>query len=234
MIVADGTWRALLGHLDEVRRDADPSAETVHRVRSSASRLTAFLDLGGRRALRDDLRWLRRRAAPVRDADVTLARGVPAPLASWLVSQRAEGCADLRGALRRDRFAALCGAMEELKPLAESDARDGLRRIERRVRRRGAVVTDDASPERIHRLRRALRRLRNAREWMGVSSPDLQPALDALGELNDTCTVLRLAEFCPARSDLGAFVEETVSRVTRDRVRALDAWRRVHPSWNAS
>src|ERR1043165_1021156 len=60
--------------LAESAPDAALDAEAVHELRVACGRLIVWLDLGGWRILRDDLRWLRRSAATVRDLDVVLHR----------------------------------------------------------------------------------------------------------------------------------------------------------------
>jgi CHAD domain-containing protein len=230
VIAADTVWDEFLANLDEVRRDAGVPAETVHRVRSTASRLCAWLELGGHRALRDDLRWVRRRAAPLRDADVALAGKLPAAMAEWLAVERLHRRDDFAGTLSHPRLGALRSAMPLLPPLSRGDAEPAMKSIERRVQRRSEAVSDDAPAETIHRLRRAVRRLRNARDWLGVGSGDLRPALDAFGGLNDTVALLHLAQECPAGAVPAEFTRELRARLETQRRRAIDEWRRTEAS----
>lgn len=222
MIDADAVWRETLDAVAAVKRGA--GAESVHRVRTAAARLVAWLDLGGRRALRDDLRRLRRRAAPVREIDVALARGVPAPMKEWLVAERAARRREFLAGLRRSWFKGLVAAFPLSPPLDRADAEKALADIEGRVRRRAADVSEAAPVESLHRLRRALRRLRHAREWLGEDVDDLRPPLDALGDMNDAATLVRLVHECPMRAQLGTFADEAAVDAETARRRAVDAW----------
>jgi len=230
VIAADTVWDEFLASLDEVRRDRGVSAETVHRVRSTASRLCAWLELGGHRALRDDLRWLRRRAAPLRDADVALAGSLPPAMAEWLAVERLHRRDDFAGTHSHPRLGALQRALPLLPPLSRRGAATAMEAIERRVRRRSVAVTDDAGVETIHRLRRAVRRLRNARDWLGMPTDDLRPALDAFGELNDTAALLHLAQECPAGAVPAEFAQALRAQIERARRHAIDEWRRTDAS----
>jgi hypothetical protein len=230
VIAADSLWNELLAHLEEVRRDPGVSADTIHDARSAASRLCAWLELAGHRALRDDLRWLRRCAAPVRDADVALARGVPAALREWLAVERLHRRDDFARSIAHPRLAALRSAMPLLPPIPRIDAEGRMDPIERRVRRRSDAVTDDAPADTIHRLRRAVRRLRNARDWLGVESGSLRPALDAFGALTDTSAILRLVQDCPAGGVPPEFADGLRAQLEKDRRRAIEVWRRLVPA----
>jgi CHAD domain-containing protein len=230
VIRADEVWDDFLASLDEVRRDPGVAAETVHRARAAASRLCAWLELGGHRALRDDLRWVRRRAAPLRDADVALARHLPPPMAAWLAIERRHRRDDFASGLSHPRLDALRHAMPLLRPLSRSHAESVVKAIERRMRRRADEVKDDAPPETIHRLRRTVRRLRNAREWLGTGTAGLHAALQAFGELNDTASLARLADECPAGTVPADFTRDLRVRMEEERRRAIEVWRRTDPA----
>jgi CHAD domain-containing protein len=229
VIAAATAWEEFLAGLDEVRGDAGVHAERVHRIRSAASRLCAWLELGGHRALRDDLRWVRRRAAPLRDADVALARNLPPRMAEWLLIERLHARDDFAKALLHPRMSALRRAMPLLADPSREDAAEALRDIERRVRRRGEAVTDDAPVETVHRLRRAVRRLRNAREWLDIDARDLRPVLDAFGELTDVAALLRLVEACPPGAAPAEFAESLRAERETARRRAIGVWREAAP-----
>src|SRR5436309_104031 len=93
---------------------------------------------------------------------------------------------------RRDSFLpALHGprtGLVYLPQLDEEDAEEGLAPIEERVSRRGARIGESSSVEDMHRLRRGLRRLRYAREWLGKDVDDVREILEALGKLDAVAT----------------------------------------------
>jgi CHAD domain-containing protein len=217
--------RRFVQSLAPLRKGAD--ADRTHRLRTSASRLKTWLELADERALIDDLSWVRDRAADVRGIDVALRRDPPPALRTWLASERERKHASMALALERPRVAALVEALGRLEPIRTRDAKERLPAFVDRVRRRGARLTQDASATRFHRVRRALRRLRNAREWLGLDVDELGEALDAFGTLNDTTATLSLARRCPARKELEPFRRELRMERQTERSRVLEVWKRL-------
>jgi CHAD domain-containing protein len=209
---------SLLPALEALRRHL-PAAldghtpEGLHQVRVAARRLGAWCQLAGLRVLGADLRWLRRAAGAVRDLDVLLGLELPAGVRRWLEEERAAARAQLLPRLEGPRCAALLEALANLPPLTPATARTRLARLERRVARRRARVlgeprgdarTAPGARESLHSLRRALRQLRYAREWLGLPTGDLSPWQQRLGELNDLDQFARRLAACP---EAGALVE---------------------------
>jgi CHAD domain-containing protein len=174
--------------------ESDP-VEGVHQVRVAAGRLAVWLRLGGVSVLRDDLSWLRRSAADVRDVDVVMDLEAAAPLHAWLEEERARRRAALERRWRSPRLAGLTTALELLPAI---DARHARKRLDR-FRRRVLAIDDRLSHgngnlERLHDLRRALRRWRYALEWLGEPARPVKRMQEHLGELNDLRLVLRFLE----------------------------------------
>ena len=223
------TWLdELVRQIERVRSSMDP--EAVHRMRVSAGRLSVWLELGARRALRDDLRHLRRAAAAVRDLDVLSARECDSAWAETLRQERAEESARLRTAMESHSVEAL---IDGLSLVPEPDAvcvRSAIQRFKRRVQRAGDRLDDGEGRERaLHRLRRRLRRLRYALEWMGAETAELRDLQEHLGGLNDLAVE---AEKLEARS--GDFALESRRQSVRHemderREKALAAWRELRP-----
>jgi CHAD domain-containing protein len=191
---------AWLGRLIEsvplARAGTDP--EGVHQIRVACARLDAWLRMGGRRVLRDDLRWLRHAASGVRDHDVLLRRKLPPPIVAWLGAERETARARLLAAFDSPRFTALLRALPLLAPVPRERALDFERSERRKVAARGrALQHDDVSIEALHRLRRTLRRLRYAREAVGMDARRIEDLQDELGRINDAATALRMLERCP-------------------------------------
>lgn len=197
--------RHLRAHLPLALAGEDP--EGVHQVRVAGRRLRVYLDLLGWRVLRDDLKRLVRGVGRVRDLEVALS----AP--SWLAPQQGgEGSGlpqgfrrFLEGELHLAREAlppllasswteGLLQALAVLPPLEERRARRTLRRLVARAERRRAALTHDPSPQALHGYRRALRRVRYAKEFLGLPS-ELEKALqEVLGRLQDLDLLLGFVE----------------------------------------
>ena len=114
MVIASEPWLSqLASQLRAVRANA--SVEDVHHLRVAIARLRVWLSLGRWHALQDDLRWLRDRAAAVRDFDVQIEHGPPPRWASYLQQRREQARLQL---VRRPRERPL----REHRPRVERDA----------------------------------------------------------------------------------------------------------------
>ena len=205
-------------------------ARAVHQLRVAAARLRVWLELGGRRVLVDDLRWLRGLAGPVRDLDVLLARTPPPDWNAWLRERRRLAVDELKAGLGTGRPQAAVEALARLEPVEAERAKRGWARALRRVRRRGrAAAAEPGCLERVHRLRRALRSLRYASEWLGRKPKALRRLQESLGELNDRDTALRLLEAWPAAASLSEERERLLNERDERHAEALVAWRKAEP-----
>lgn len=158
--------------------------EGVHQVRVCCRRLRVWLQLGGHAALEGDLRWLSRELGPLRDLDVhdgVLTVDARARLRPAAV-QRAVA------ALESERWRATRRALEGLARPRRGAAKKVLARLERRLRRGPFVAEDEA----LHRLRRRLRTVRYAREWLGLDASELAADQAWLGALCDLLALARL------------------------------------------
>jgi CHAD domain-containing protein len=215
--------RHLEEHVPVARDGTDP--EGVHQVRVAAGHLDTWLRLAGLSVLRDDLRWLRGHASSVRDVDVLLADEPPEAWVPWLVRRRAQERRRLVEALDAPRLQALLRAFSWLRPLDAAAARPGVARLARRALR--AAERLEARPhdlERLHALRRALRRLRYGREWLGEPTGDLKRLQDAFGALNDLAVARRLVGEYRLRARLSDWVDALDARLASARDQALGVW----------
>jgi CHAD domain-containing protein len=160
---------ALRGWLAAAADGATP--EATHQIRVETRRIDVWLRLAGRRALRDDLRALRRAAGPVRDLDV-LGHG-----------ERAAAEDALLAAVRAERTRSLLLALDVLPPLDPDGAAPRLRHLVHH-----ACRLPDASALDLHRIRRAIRRIRYAREWLDQDPGPLPALQEALGAATDALT----------------------------------------------
>lgn len=161
-------------------RDADDPA-AARGLRVATRKIDVWLRLGGRRVLRDDLRWLRAAAGPARDLDVLLdARGITGVHRDALRHRRDRANADVVATLATPRAAGLVQALVVLPPIARSDARPQLQRLAR-----DAVTLPDDTAVALHAVRRAVRRVRYGLEWLGEPDEPLVEAQDALGAISD-------------------------------------------------
>ena len=213
LIPLDPWLHTLRDALPAAREAADP--EAVHRMRTATRRLDVWLRLAGRARLRDDLRWLRRAAGPVRDLDALLGRDWPAREARRLRTLRTVARRALREALDDVRLQGLIVGLTVLPPLSAPDAADHLAPLARAAR---ALPPAEDDLEALHAVRRAVRRLRFGLDWVGEPL-DLAPVQDAFGELNDLTLAVRF---------LGpdAVSPELLAQRTRN---ALDVWRAARP-----
>lgn len=227
MIHADGRIEQLARVLHAARARDD--VEAIHDLRVVTRRLDAWLRLGGRRVLRDDLAWLRRTCGRLRNLDVLLANGgLPAPFHSWLERGRGAVRGGVEVTLADPRADATVEALARMPAVPVEFASVGLARVLRSVERRGRAV--DANPddlEALHALRRSLRTLRFAAEWVGEDAPLLVRLQDAFGDLNDTAGLVRgLNDFLDADP---AFVRQTNDHLEQARKSAVRAWRKAEP-----
>lgn len=224
------------------------SAESVHRMRVSAGRLSVWLELAGRRVLRDDLRWMRACAGRVRDVDVMSSRlsssspsSGAAPWREHWNAEREAALSSARANLTSTRARATLAALSYWPPLDRSTAEAGLRRIARRASRAGASLHDDErDPDTLHRARRRFRRLRYALEWLEHESRVAKSLQDAFGAANDASVERAAWDRLPAAilarvPDATARAERRVldARVESTRVDALARWREAAPHLRA-
>lgn len=221
---------ALRAHVERARSAEDPSA--VHGLRVTCARLEVFLRLARWSVLRGDLRWLRRAASSVRDLDVLLEGESTAPARTEFVDtlQRARETArvEFRSTLEHERCQALLEALENTPQVSVRAARPPFERLVERVRERGEQLTHAPQEfERFHALRRALRRLRYAREWLELDCAAIRALQDELGALNDALVLeawVERARGAPPDASRAA-ASPPSERVQSLSAAALRAWR---------
>ena len=202
-----------------------PDPEHVHEVRVACARLIVWLDLGGWRTLRDDLRWLRRSAATVRDLDVVLHRFRGQPWAADLGAQRSVAASDLLRVFSSPRVQGIHAALSVMPPVPGETALEHLARERRRTLRAGKRLDKKESDlSQVHRLRRAVRRLRYVLEWISDAPEDLASFQTELGTLNDLAVADRVLAGRAAEDGIVADREQ-VERELKDQCERIeDAW----------
>jgi CHAD domain-containing protein len=198
---------AWLDRLEErlVPTNGAPDTGQVHELRVACGRLIVWLDLGGWRVIRDDLRWLRRSAATVRDIDVVLQRFGARPWAPDLAAQRSLGASDLRAAFANPRVQGLVQAMAVMPSVSEEAALDHLAAVRRRTLRAGKRLgRTEKDLAQVHSLRRSVRRLRYILEWIGTAPKVLAALQTELGSLNDLVITERLLSDRPGEDGIAA------------------------------
>lgn len=161
-------------------------AEPVHQIRVATRRLITWMDLGGARGTREDLRRLRNRMAARRDLDVLLERPLPPQIETWARSRWAVEHAALQTALAEPAVVALLEALAALSPFPRALAAARLGPLARKALRRGKVLRrEDPGAEGLHDLRRAVRPVRYALEWLEAPSPAIRALQDELGLIGD-------------------------------------------------
>jgi CHAD domain-containing protein len=185
VIVLPEPWISGLEIQFERVRD-EGGATAVHAMRVAAGRMSVWIEIAGRHALHDDLRWLRRSAATLRDIDVMLGRERAPLWEAELRLHRALELAALRAVLATSRPRAIAAGLRCIPPPDERTARKGMRRLARRVLREGdRMMGGSHDAESMHRVRRRLRRLRYALEWLDTDAGKVKKIQDAFGDFND-------------------------------------------------
>jgi len=198
---------AWLDRLEEriVSTNGIPDAEHVHELRVACGHLIVWLYLGGWRVLGDDLRWLRRSAATVRDIDVVLLRFGARPWAPDLAAQRGLGASDLRDVFANPRVQGLVQALAVMPSVSEEAALDHLAALRRRTLRAGKRLSrTEKDLAQVHRLRRSVRRLRYVLEWIADAPKELTALQTELGSLNDLVVMERLLSHRPGEDGIAA------------------------------
>jgi len=218
----------LLQFLPIARAGTDP--EGVHQVRVACARLLVWLELGGWRVLRDDLRWLRGHAARLRDLDVLRAEDPSAFRDEGLGTELDVARGELLQALDDPRLGSLILALSSMPPIPSRKARAVASRLARVCLRRGrALGARRGSVQALHRLRCAVRRLRFGLEWMGAEVPQIVELQEAIGIVCDHAVALRqLERKSTAKAGEGhrSEIERALRRSRRDAVRV---WRKRRP-----
>jgi CHAD domain-containing protein len=216
--------------LDELEKEIehvriDGGASAVHGMRVAAGRLSVWLEIAGRRALHDDLRWLRRSAAALRDYDVMLDAGRAPQWEAALRLQRSAALVALRTALSSARPRALVTGLRCVPPPDVETARKGTVRLARRASKEGQRLSADSrDPDVIHRVRRRLRRLRYALEWLDADSKAVKKVQDAFGAFNDRVVELRHLETQAEVHVPEADRQVIHADMERARKEAMEAW----------
>ncbi len=174
----------LQAHLPIAREGQDP--EGVHQVRVAGRRLRVWLRLAGMRVLEDDLAWLVGSAGEVRDLEVLLQHpGLPIAFQKWARARLEEARTDFIPVLDSPRLVGLLQALSTLPPLDDKAAEARLERFLQQVERRAKEWRSKGSIESLHALRRALRRLRYAKEWLGQDSSKIKALQEIFGQVGD-------------------------------------------------
>lgn len=176
-------------HLSIARAGSDP--EGVHQMRVAVRRLRVWLELGGYKTLEPDLAWLVRGANAVRDLEVLLGQsGLPRALHTWAEGKLKEARAQFVPMLDSGRLAGLLQALDNLPALPQKAALDRLERFKQRVERNEAAWQQHNTLEALHALRRALRRLRYAREWLELDTEAIKELQESFGQVGDWSFIL--------------------------------------------
>lgn len=195
---------AWLAHLDDARTLAlAGDAEGVHQVRVALRRLRVWVGFRKLEALAEELAWACRALAPLRDLDVfgeVLAAETRERLRPGAVEAAAK-------ALESERWLALRESLGAMRPPRRSKAKRALPALEKKLKRlRRARKSGDGAG--LHRMRRALRRVRYTRDWLGLDTSDLAAEQEWLGAV---CDLLALEAFVKRNdvevpSELGAAI----------------------------
>jgi CHAD domain-containing protein len=223
MIVSTPWLDALRAQIVAVQQGG--SEEDVHQLRVSTRRLSSWLKLGRIKILRSDLRWVRAAGGAVRDLDVVLAQRPPAPLADWLMAERSRCFQQLLQVVGAPRTAALLSALTHVAPVEEARARETIGRLARAVLDLGEklqVAPNDV--EGFHRLRRSVRALRYALEWLQEKTGAFKQFQDITGTAADLSVALLLLDVYPDAADLSEYRSQLEQDFAARRIDAVTSW----------
>lgn len=168
-----------------------PAAEAIHELRATARRLEVYLRLARWQVLRAELRRLIRALGPLRDCDVAREARLGGAFEAWRSARRAAEARKVQTLLRAREVRALIDALSVLPPLHRATAKSVRRELEAR-----AELTFEPSFEALHAARRALRRARLARQWLGDDGFELKQRQRLMGVVCDlSCLARLLREF---------------------------------------
>lgn len=199
--------------------------EDVHQLRVATRRLSSWLKLGRIRILRSDLRWLRAAGGGVRDLDVMLAGGPPDGMAAWLQDERGRRAARFLQVLGSPRTEGLCAALAHIPPIDPDRARQGVPRLAGDVLEPGdqlQLAPNDV--ETFHRLRRSVRGLRYALEWLGEGTGPFKEFQDVSGRAADLSLALLLVDEYPGAAELADYRRELEENFAARRLEVVGAW----------
>ena len=221
--VAVTPWLRALEHARKVaHRGVDP--EGVHELRVALARIRLWLRLAHHRTLRDDTRWLRSAAAPLRDVDVRLSLHPPPAEARRLARRRVTERRKLREQLDAPRTHALLTALARLPPVRRKAARRQLDRLAARVLEAGERVERHPHDlDALHALRVAARRLRYGLDYLGQRSGPVAALQESLGEACDCAITLG------RRHRAGPFERELIERRRIAERKARKQWYALRP-----
>ncbi|AWR87420.1 CHAD domain-containing protein [Meiothermus taiwanensis] len=212
-------------HLPIAKEGRDP--EGVHQVRVAVRRLRVWLRLAGLRVLEDDLAWLVRAAGEVRDLEVLLQNNrLPKAFRRWAASRLKEARARFEPLLETPRLAGLLQALSNLPPLDTTLAQARLKRFFHQVEGKAEEWRYQESLESLHALRRALRRLRYAREWLGQESQPIKQLQEVFGRVGDLSFTLRYLATYESEGGRGAalYKKQLETQLRQALEAAREAW----------
>lgn len=205
--------------------------EGVHRVRIALARLRVWLRLANTKDCDRSLRDVRRAASKIRDLDVHLARHLPKSLAAQLRTERAAAHRELVSVLDGPQ---LSRTIEHLRAMPDLDRQAAERELAAMARvalaRGRAAKRHPKSSARLHRLRRSIRALRFALDWVSVCPHVLIELQDELGAVADLRAALAHVERASGRRKLRAYRRELEARMVEQRKKARACWHAVKPS----
>lgn len=198
--------KAWLEHLDNARTLAIAGdANGVHQVRVSARRLRVWLGFKGHASLDEELRWVCDELALMRDLEI-FAEALSAKALNRLRVRAAQRAVE---ALDSPRWDALRKALEQTRAPRKSRARRVLQKLEQKLEARRATMTSGDGLA-LHALRRSIRRVRYAREWLGFEASDLAAEQERLGTV---CDLLALQAFAKSqRAEVPSPLTEAIAR----------------------
>lgn len=184
MLTVAGETRALRRLVTRCRRGG--SADDVHELRATARRLEVYLRLLDWRVLRGDLHRLIRALGPLRDCDVAMAVKAGPRFTQWLERRRATEAGRVQTLLQAPGVEGLLAALERLPALPRRTAKQVTRELE------AQAETVGSSFESLHEARRATRRARLARSWLGEDVTALKQRQQLMGVVCDLWCLARL------------------------------------------
>jgi CHAD domain-containing protein len=202
-------------------------SEGIHQIRVATRRLRVLLKLMGIRVLQDDLCWLSASVGEARDLDVLIKKAEINAYHDWLQEQRLQYQTVIALCLGSSRLDGLLEAFDGLCFINIKIKKAAYKKIKKTLLIRSKKLSMvDCCDENIHSVRKSLRQLRYAREFLNKDVSVQKELQEVFGDFNDACVMLERWKQFPHENDYPEMTHRLQSRYNELRRQALESWQK--------